>query len=108
MRRRRRRCYVAISSREGLPLTTGDLVGPAIAAEEMFNASCLSPATAPTIRRLAALRPNTLAVMHGSSFTGDGHAALEASRTITMHESERPSVDPGTFETGSYRCPMRY
>ena len=63
---------------EGLPLITSDLVGPAIAAEEMFNASCLSPAMAPTIRRLAALRPKTLGVMHGSSFTGDGHTALEA------------------------------
>jgi len=62
----------------GLPLTTGDLVGPAIAAEEMFNASCLSPAMAPTIRRLAELRPKTLAVMHGSSFAGDGGAALRA------------------------------
>jgi hypothetical protein len=63
---------------EGPPLTTGDLVGPAIAAEEMFNASCLSPVMAPTIRRLAALRPKILAVMHGSSFSGDGHAALRA------------------------------
>jgi flavorubredoxin len=63
---------------EGVPLITGDLVGPAIAAEEMFNASCLSPAMAPTIRRLAALCPKTLAVMHGSSFTGDGRAALKA------------------------------
>ena len=63
---------------DGLPLTTDDLVGPAIAAEEMFKASCLSPAMAPTIRRLAALCPKTLAVMHGSSFTGDGHAALQA------------------------------
>jgi flavorubredoxin len=63
---------------EGPPLTTRDLIGPAIAAEEMFNASCLSPAMAPTIRRLAALAPKTLAVMHGSSFAGDGGAALRA------------------------------
>jgi len=81
MRRRQRRCYAAILFThigDGLPLTTADLVGPAIAAEEMLSASCLSPGMAPTIRRLAALRPRTLAVMHGSSFTGDGHAALEA------------------------------
>ena len=31
-----------------------------------------------TIRRLAALAPRTLAVMHGSSFAGDGAGALEA------------------------------
>lgn len=60
------------------PLTTGDLLGPAIAAEEMFKASCLTPVTGPTIRRLAVLGPKTLAVMQGSSFMGDGGAALKA------------------------------
>lgn len=63
---------------DGVPLATGDVVGPAIAAEEMFRASCLTPAMGPTIRRLAALGPKTLAVMHGSSFTGDCGAALRA------------------------------
>jgi hypothetical protein len=63
---------------DGVPLTTGDLLGPAIAAEEMFRASCLTPLMGPTIRRLAALGPKTLAVMHGSWFTGDGGAALRA------------------------------
>lgn len=63
---------------DGVPLATSDVVGPAIAAEEMFRASCLTPAMGPTIRRLAALGPKTLAVMHGSSFTGDCGAALRA------------------------------
>ena len=40
--------------------------------------SCLTPNTAPTIRRLADLAPTTLAVMHGSCFTGDGSKALLA------------------------------
>ncbi len=31
-----------------------------------------------TIRRLAPLNPNTLALMHGPSFQGDGAAALNA------------------------------
>ena len=44
----------------------------------MFGASCLTPNTAPTIRRLAELAPTTIAVMHGSSFSGDGAAALNA------------------------------
>jgi flavorubredoxin len=52
---------------DGPALTTDDLVAPAIAAEEMFKATALSPATAPTIRRLATLEPKTLALMHGSS-----------------------------------------
>jgi len=52
---------------DGPALTEADIVGPAIAAEHLFHATALSPVTAPTIRRLAALEPQTLAVMHGSS-----------------------------------------
>jgi flavorubredoxin len=59
-------------------LTENDVVGPASAAEDMFRATCLTAATAPTIRRLAGLAPRTLGIMHGSSFRGDGAAALEA------------------------------
>jgi flavorubredoxin len=61
---------------DGAPLTDKDVVGPAIAAEDMFHASSLHPATGKTIRRLAELAPRTLAIMHGSSFAGDGAAAL--------------------------------
>jgi flavorubredoxin len=61
---------------DGPALVTTDLVGPADAAEEMFGATCLTPATGPTIRALSRLSPTTLAVMHGSSFSGDGAAAL--------------------------------
>jgi len=52
---------------DGPALTDGDIVGPALEAEELFHATALSPATAETIRRLAALGPQTLALMHGSS-----------------------------------------
>jgi len=62
----------------GPALTRHDIVEPAIRAEEMFKATCLTPATAPTIRRLAALRPRVLALMHGSSFDGDCRGALAA------------------------------
>ena len=51
----------------GPALTDGDIVGPALAAEELFHATALSPVTGTTIRRLAALEPRTLALMHGSS-----------------------------------------
>lgn len=57
-------------------LTESDVVGPAMLAEEVFQASCLAPHTAATIRQLADLAPSTLALMHGSSFTGDGTQAL--------------------------------
>ncbi len=60
------------------PLTSDDVVEAAAHAEDIFGASCLTPQTAPTIRRLAELAPSALAVMHGSSFAGDGEAALNA------------------------------
>jgi hypothetical protein len=35
-----------------------------------------TPYTESTLRRLGALEPRTLAVMHGSSFRGDGRRAI--------------------------------
>lgn len=52
---------------DGPPLTDDDIVGPAMAAEAMFHATALSPETPKTIRRLASLAPQMLAIMHGSS-----------------------------------------
>jgi len=60
------------------PLTNDDVVEAAAFAEDVFGATCLTPGTGATIRALAALAPATLAVMHGSSFAGDGRTALEA------------------------------
>lgn len=57
-------------------LTAEDIVGPAMTAEELFGATSIGPMTAPTIRRLAELAPQTLATMHGSSFNGECGAAL--------------------------------
>jgi flavorubredoxin len=59
-------------------VTTSDILAPAIAAEEMFQASSLGPNTAATLHRLAGLKPKTLALMHGASFNGDCAAALDA------------------------------
>ena len=59
-------------------LTEGDIVGPAIAAEDVFKYSSLNPGMGATIRRLADLAPRTLALMHGPSFIGDGAGALRA------------------------------
>lgn len=58
------------------PLTRGDILGAAIDSEEMFHAMCLGPDTGPMLRRLADLKPRTMALMHGSSFEGDCGAAL--------------------------------
>src|SRR4051794_23196292 len=61
---------------DGSALTTDDLVDPAVAAEDIFRSSCMAPDTADVMRRLGDLAPTTLAVMHGSSFSGDGGKAL--------------------------------
>ena len=63
---------------DGPALTSGDIVGPAIAGEELFRYSSLNPGMGATLRRLAELAPRTLALMHGPSFAGDGAAALSA------------------------------
>ncbi len=63
---------------DGPALTEGDVVGPAIAAEDIFRYSSLNPGMGTTIRRLAGVAPQRLALMHGPSFVGDGTAALRA------------------------------
>jgi flavorubredoxin len=63
---------------DGPALTEGDIVDPAIAAEDLFRYSSLNPAMGATIRGLSKLAPRTLALMHGPSFAGDGSAALGA------------------------------
>lgn len=57
-------------------LTMADIVGPAIEAENVFNFTSLGPSTGRNIRKLAALAPRKLALMHGASFEGDGAAVL--------------------------------
>ena len=59
-----------------VPTTQQDIVPGAIAAEDAFHSSSVGPATAPTIRKLAGLKPKTLALMHGPTFIGDGADAL--------------------------------
>jgi flavorubredoxin len=61
---------------DGPALTRDSIVPPATRAEDLFRSSALTPDTGPTIRRLAALEPRTLAVMHGSCFAGDGAGEL--------------------------------
>ena len=63
---------------DGPGLTEGDIVGPAIAAEDLFGYSSLNPHMGSTVLGLAGLAPRTLALMHGPSFMGDGAAALRA------------------------------
>ncbi|HLH99404.1 MAG TPA: MBL fold metallo-hydrolase [Acidimicrobiales bacterium] len=61
---------------DGPPITSNDILETATQTEDMFQSTCLTPNTAPTIRALADLRPTTLAIMHGSSYNGDCAKAL--------------------------------
>ncbi|HEX2561293.1 MBL fold metallo-hydrolase [Phenylobacterium sp.] len=61
----------------GPALTRSDVTGPAVQTEQMFRAMTMAPNTGRELQRMAALAPRTLALMHGSSFEGDGAAALK-------------------------------
>jgi flavorubredoxin len=74
------------------PLTTDDVVGPAIAAEDVFGATCLTPSTARTIASLAELAPRRLALMHGPTFEGD---AVDALRSLAAAYQERHDAAVG-------------
>ena len=82
------------------PATTEqEVVSAAVAAEELFKATCLTPTTAPTIRSLAALEPSTLAIMHGPTYTGDCVGALPTSPSTTRPGTRRRAstmAAPGT------------
>jgi flavorubredoxin len=60
------------------PIVEDDLVEAALLTEELFHSTSGGPELRPTIERLAALEPTTLAVMHGSSYRGDGATQLRA------------------------------
>jgi flavorubredoxin len=78
----------------GPALTSDSILEPAIGAEEAFQASALTPNTAPTIRMLAALSPARLAVMHGSSFEGD--CAGQLSRLADYYEKAHAATSVQT------------
>ena len=57
-------------------LTEDDILGPSEAFRQPMDYYAHAPHTAATLARLAALRPRTLACMHGSAWQGDGAALL--------------------------------
>lgn len=76
---------------DGEPVTESNIVPTAMAAEDMFGATSITPLTAPTLRKLAELAPALLAIMHGSSFRGDGAGAL---RSLADEYERRLNVAP--------------
>lgn len=63
---------------EGPVVTGGDIVAPAIAAENAFPSAAITPFAAPTLRRLGALGARTMALMHAPAYHGDVASACEA------------------------------
>lgn len=79
----------------GQPVVSDDLVEQAMVAEDAFMQTSLGPHTVTTLRRLAELAPSTLAVMHGSSYAGDGRAAL-----LSLADSYKARLMAGLAEEG--------
>jgi flavorubredoxin len=60
----------------GPAVITDEIISASLATEELFGYTSSPTRLAATARKLAELSPTTLACMHGSSFAGDGGAAL--------------------------------
>jgi flavorubredoxin len=87
------------------PVTTDDVVGRWGHAMELYQAHPVlmdympyTPATRARLEDLASLRPQVLAAMHGSSFTGDGAAALRAGADVLERVAGAPR--PSTLTVG--------
>ncbi len=82
------------------PVTSSDVVGRSQQAMKDYQAGILAeyvpytPLTAQNLKKLAVLKPQTLAIMHGSSFTGDCTQALDdlngMFREVFGREKHRP------------------
>jgi hypothetical protein len=69
-------CFTQVGAH---PTTTdSDIVAPSIATEQRLPYLPVTASLAPQLRKLAALKPRTMALMHGPAYIGDGGAALTA------------------------------
>lgn len=82
------------------PLTESDILGRAHQSMKDFQAGPLmdympyTPNTRPLLQKLADLSPKTLAIMHGSSYTGNCAASLLNLDTIMKQTLGQPSHVP--------------
>jgi flavorubredoxin len=81
---------------DGPAVTDEDPLEAMIAAEDLFHQTSLGPAVPVTYRRLADLEPLTLAVMHGSSYTGDCARLLRAAAEVYQERYGCGTALPGT------------
>jgi len=76
------------------PTTEADIVGPAIRHREGRAFHAATPLAEPTLRRLAGLKPSTIALMHGPAFKGDGGAGTERPGGLLRRAAQRLIVIP--------------
>jgi flavorubredoxin len=83
------------------PMTTSDITGRYRHALETYQASPVlmdyvpyTDNTKRQLEKLAALKPRTLAAMHGSTFVGDGSALLLASADVIREVSAAAGLVP--------------
>ncbi|HSN21652.1 MAG TPA: MBL fold metallo-hydrolase [Usitatibacter sp.] len=70
------------------PVTDADILGPSEGFRSHMDYYSHSPGTAAAIEKLAAEKPTTLAVMHGSAWRGDGASLLRAlARSVTATQA---------------------
>ena len=60
------------------PVTEADILGPSEQMRAAMNYYSQAGDAAAQLRKLAAFKPRTLALMHGSSWKGDGEKLLMA------------------------------
>jgi hypothetical protein len=58
------------------PVTDHEVVGPSEVGRKQFNHHAIEAGARALLEKLARTEPTTLALMHGSSFRGDGRAQL--------------------------------
>ena len=61
---------------DGPPLTESEVLSPSEAMRKAMGGVAIEAHTRALLEKLASTEPTTLALMHGSSFRGDGHALL--------------------------------
>jgi len=61
---------------DGPPLTESEVLSPSEGMRKAMGGVAIELHTRPLIEKLASTEPTTLALMHGSSYRGDGQALL--------------------------------
>lgn len=79
----------------GPPITGNDVIEAALRAERLFHQTSPGANGPRTLRKLAELSPQRLAIMHGSCFEGDGRKALldlaDGYAALETDETQTPS-----------------